>query len=461
MIAALRVTARPRSRDSVSAQPARPPRGAGLARAAAAAILALLLPVLAFGLTACKPPAAGVQAGKPPPGTLIKPTYETISADNKAAITSGEALVKGPLQSALAPLTLVSLYTERARLTGNYDDYGRAEDLLARIQAQFGMTDGVCLARAKLHYTLHRVAKARDVLDGCPGLARKGDDLGLRADIAFYSGRYKDAGIIYRALVNQLGTSQTYIALALYSAKTGAPGEASAFMEAAEERYHGASALQESWFALQRGLIELDRGRYDEARSMYALADERLPGYWLNQEHMAEATRLKGDTAAAKTIYEDVVKKTGAPEYYDALGVIEAEAGNAQVSRQLLDRAEVIYTERAKRFPEAIAGHALGHYLSAAPQPAKALALADANFKNRPYGDAAIALAKAYLLNARPRDAARLLEAQLAQGWDTAETWWVLSLAAKAAGDPARAKTAGLEAARRNPHSASQYAFQF
>ena len=435
-------------------------RGRPSASRVSAAGLAFALSLLAAGLTGCKP-ATTADGGKPPPGTLVKATYETLLADNKAAIASGESLVKGPLTDTATPLTVVGLYNERARLTGDYNDYGRAEDLLTRLETQFGKTDSLCLARAKMHFTLHRLAAAKAVLDGCPRLAAKGDDLGLRADIAFYSGRYKDAGIIYRALVNQVGNSQAYIQLALYDAKTGAPGEASAMMEAAEQRYHGASPLQESWFALQRGLIQLDRGLYDEARSMYALADERLPGYWLNREHMAEATRLKGDTAAARKIYEDVVLKTGAPEYLDALGVIEADTGDAKGAKTLLDRAEVIYDDRAKRFPEAIAGHALAHYLTAAPQPAKALALAEANFKNRPYGDAAIALAKAQLLNGRPKEAQRLLEQQLAQGWDTAETWWILSMAADAAGDSARAKTAAAEATRRNVHSAAQYAFKF
>jgi tetratricopeptide (TPR) repeat protein len=239
----------------------------------------------------------------------------------------------------------------------------------------------------------------------------------------------------------------------------GAPGEALAFMEAAEKRYHGAEALQESWFALQRGLVELDRGNYEEARALFALADERLPGYWLNDEHMAEVTRLMGDTAKAKAIYERVVKATGAPEYLDALGGIEAEQGNAAAAKALFAKAEAIYDARARRFPEAIAGHALEHYLKFAPQPAKALTLAEANFKNRPYGDAAIALAKAYLLNKRPRDAVQVLDRELAKGWDTAETYWILSLAAQAAGDPAKSATAAKAAQHRNPHAAAQYAF--
>lgn len=437
----------------------------------AGAIAGIVPPLLGWGLWSAKPPTVGgVAAGPvlgapvlsaPVLGAVVKPTYERILRDNNEAVTSGEAIVKDPLSSALAPLTLVGLYTERARLTGNYDDYGRAEDLVERLRARFGATDAICMARAKLHYTLHRIAMAKQVLDGCPRLAGTAEDLAMRADIAFYSGRYKDAGIIYRALVNQVGTTPTYIQLALYSAKTGAPGEAMAFMEAAEARYHGASPIQESWFALQRGLIELDRGRYDEARALFALAEERLPGYWLNEEHFAEATRLKGDTAAAKQIYERVVEKTGAPEYLDALGVIEAEAGNGPAAKRLLGRAEAIYTERAKRFPEAIAGHALEHYLKDAPQPVEALSLAEANFKTRPYGDAAIALAKAYLLNTRPKESQRLLEREIAQGWDTAEAYWILSLAADSAGDSARAKTASLAANHRNPHSATQYAFRY
>ena len=428
---------------------------------AVGAIAGIALPLLGWGLSAIKPPAPHAVAQGVAPGTSDKPTFERILRDNDRGVTSGQAMVAGPLQSAIAPLVMVGLYTERARLTGDYNDYGRAEDLLGRIHDQFGDTDGVCMARARLHYTLHRLAKAKATLDGCPRLAGTAEDLAMRADIAFYSGRYKDAGIIYRALVNQVGSSAAYIQLALYAAKTGAPGEASAFMEAAEARYHGASPLQESWFALQRGLIELDRGRYDEARQLFALADERLPGYWLNEEHMAEATKLKGDTAAAKRIYADVVKKTGSPEYLDALGALEAEGGDAPAAKALFDRAEAIYTERAKRFPEAIAGHALEHYLKDAPQPAKALALAQANFANRPYGDAAIALAKAYLLNARPGEAARLLEQQIGQGWDTAETYWILSLAARSAGNDARASSAAAEANRRNPHSARQYAFPY
>lgn len=420
-----------------------------MGRSVATLLAAAALPWLA----ACTPQkSAAVAAPTPAP-----PTFDRMLADYDAAVASGEAATRARLASAMVPLELVSIYTERARLTGGYDDYARAEALLARIETELRPSDELCLAKARLHFALHRLARAKAVLDACPHVAGRPEDLALRADIAFYSGRYKDAGIIYRALVDRLGTPQAYTQLALYSAKTGSPGEALAFFEAAEKRYHGTSPVQLSWYALQRGLVEMDRGRFDEARALFALADQRMPGYWLNEEHLAEIAQLKGDDAAARRLYEAVVKKTTAPEYLDALAALETP----EAARPLLDRAETIYDERARRFPEAIAGHALDHYLSAAPQPARALSLAEANFANRPYGDAAVALAKAYLMNGRAKEAQRLLDRQLAQGWDTAETWWTLALAARAAGDPGRAKAAGDAALERNGQSASQYAFTF
>jgi tetratricopeptide (TPR) repeat protein len=417
----------------------------------------MLMATTAWGLSACQAqrPAAAQAAAS------AAPSFDKTLADYNAAIASGEATTQGRLQSSLVPLELVGLYAERARLTGSYDDYARAEALIARLEAQFPPSDALCLAKARLLFSVHRLGPAAQALDRCPRLAGEPDALGLRGDIAFQSGRYAEAGAIYRALVNQVGTPQAYVQLALFSAKTGSPGEALAFMEAAEKRSFGAAPVRRSWFALQRGLVELDRGRLDEARALFALADERLPGYWLNEEHLAEVATLNGAAAEAKPVYEAVVRRTGAPEYLDALGSIEAEAGREQAARQLFARAEAAYAQRAQRFPEAIAGHALDHYLSAAPQPAKAQSLAEANYRNRPNGDAAIGLAKAYLLNKKPQAAARLIEQHLGRGWDTAEAYWILSLAADAAGDGPRARTAALEATRRNQRSATQYAFKF
>ena len=314
-----------------------------------------------------------------------------------------------------------------------------------------------CMAHARLHFTLHRLRAASDALDACPSGVAPAEMAALRADIAFYTGRYQEAEAVYRALVNQVGLSQHYIRLALYRNKTGQPGEAAALLEAAEKRYHGVSATTKAWLKLQRGLLALDRGRFDEALAMYRAASDALPGWWLIDEHIAEVKRLSGDAAGAKSIYESVIARTGSPEFMDALASIKGGEGLRDDAIALRQRARAIYDARLRQFPEAAAGHALDHFLQERSDPATALALAQRNFATRPYGDAAIALARAWMQNGEPGRAATLLESQIARGWDTAEIHWVLGEAQADSGRSEVARQSHAAALARNPASAAMY----
>ena len=109
-------------------------------------------------------------------------------------------------------------------------------------------------------------------------------------------------------------------------------------------------------------------------------------------------------------------------------------------------------------FPEAAAGHALAHYLRDPADAKVALELAQRNYATRPGGEAAVELGKSWLLAGRAERAIPLLEAELARGWDTAETWWVLSEALQRAGRGDRALAARSNALQRNPRSAQMYA---
>lgn len=385
------------------------------------------------------------------------PSYERELEGLNAGIETGLRLGAERPDNGQLALQTVSVYLERARLTGNYADFDNAEALLKTQESQGAKSASACMVWAKLHFTLHRLKRARAALSGCPPTDDKMEVAALHADIEFYSGRYKAGATIHTALVNQIGRPAHYISLALLRNKMGAPGEAAAFLEAAEKRYHGNSATLKAWLKLQRGLIALERGRLDEALAMYRLAEDALPGWWLIDEHIAEVKNLSGDIQGARTLYEDVIRRTGLPEYMDALAAIESLQGKEGEAKKLLARARLLYEERLARFPEAAAGHALAHFLQDASDPQRALELAEMNFSTRPYGEAAIALARAMLLNGKPKAAIPLLEAQLAAGWDNAEMYWVLSAARRSAGDAARAARASGEALRRNPYSAKMY----
>ena len=418
--------------------------------------LALSL-VCVYLLTGCDGGAKAVGSVSTQTRTPPKPNYEDELNKLNAAIEHGITLSARQSTDTLIPHEVVSLYQERARLTGKYDDYAKAEALLASLSAAPKPTPSHCLATAKLHYTLHRLKQASAALDTCPTTVEPTEVATMRADIAMYSGRYREAESIYRALVNEPGIAPNYIRLALLRKWLGAPGEAAALFEAAEKRYHGGSPTMLAWLKLQRGLVALDRGRLDEALALYRLATDALAGWWLIDEHIAEVLLLSGKTAEAKRLYESVVERTSAPEFMDALAVIESQQGNRDNAQQLQIKARAIYEQRLIAFPEAAAGHALDHFLQSQADAKLALSLAQKNFDTRPYGEAAVALAKAWILAGKPDRAVPLIETQLNKGWDTAEAYWVLWAARQKLGQQPQADQAKDAALRRNPHSEKMY----
>ena len=363
----------------------------------------------------------GNRAGAPlQKGDPKQLTYDREAAALNVAIDGALQLIDRQPDNTLIALETVSLYTERARLTGNYDDYAKAQVLLDTATARRNKTSFPCLAHAKLHYALHRLQAASDALDACPVTADPVEIAGLRADIAFYSAHYREAEDLYRALVNQVGTTPQYIRLAMLRNKMGSPGEAAALLEAAEKRYHGGSATMKAWFKLQRGLIAWDRGDVGEALALYNVASDELAGWWLIDEQIAEAKRLNGDTAAAQALYESVIRRNGLPEHMDELARLLREGTTPESATEWIKRAETIYRERLNAFPEASVGHAVDHFLQFG-SPAEALALARRNAELRPYGDAQVALAAALFRSGQAAAAAECIARVEASGWDTAQ----------------------------------------
>lgn len=385
------------------------------------------------------------------------PGYERERAALDDAIAHGKSLVAARPDDGLLPLEVVSLLLERARLTGDYGDYARAQGALDSRPPSAGTAAAHCLLRARLDYTLHRLKSAGARLAACPPGNEPGEVAGLAADLAMYAGRYREAEAAYRALVNQVGTPTHFVRLALLRARTGSPAEAAALLEAAERRYHGNSATMKAWLRLQRGLVALDRGRFDEALALYRQASDELPGWWLVDEHIAEVLALTGDKAAARSLYAKVVERTGAPEFLDALADLEAEAGESASAARRRGEARALYEKRLADHPEAAAGHALDHFLGDPADAPRALALARANHEARPFGESSIALAQAWLGAGQPAKAAALLEAELAKGWDTPELHWVLASARERSGRAKAAQESRAAALARNPEAARLY----
>jgi tetratricopeptide (TPR) repeat protein len=367
-------------------------------------------------LTEPPAPVALVQTG----GAYDTPAPE--HADLVARATrraqKAEAVATKNSRSAIALGRAASESMALARLTGDYEAYASADRLL---MAAFATNDALAphLLRARLHYSLHRLDQAEADLSAHLALPRVTEKQAsaetlLAADLAFQRGRYEEAGRGYEAAIEAAETNATLASLAYYRWRTGE-------FEAAEELYERVLARTGSrqddaevaaWTHLQLGLMDLERGRHEHALAHYRDGQRCIRGFWLIEEHIAEVLALLGRTSEAKTMYRDIIARTGNPEFMDALAGILREEGADDEASVLVAGARAAYEERLRRFPEATVGHALEHYLEFG-EADRALELAEGNHALRPNAEAKVALTRAYLGAGRLEDATRTIEAAL------------------------------------------------
>lgn len=356
---------------------------------------------------------------------------------------------------------IAGLHLSRARLSGDYADYDAAEAALDRATALAGNGTAVCATRAQLEFALHRLDRAQAGLTDCEkrfGLSAETqlELRGLAASIEFYRGRYAEALAGLRAALAEQETIPGLARLSQYHASTGNNAEALALLDRAERMYFGDSAQLRAWLKLQRAVIYLESGRWEDALAHLLAAERELHGWWLIEEHIAEVKALLGETETARALYRDVIARTGAPELLDALAQLEFARGDDAAARELVARAEVSHRKRLARWPEAATGHALEHFLRFG-NPDETLALALANARHRPYGGAQVQLARAYLQPGRLTEGRAVIERILATPWNTAELHGVAHEIFHRAGKPAEAQAEARRASALNPGWRRQY----
>lgn len=399
---------------------------------------------------------------EPEPDGWEPPDFDPATwADELAVLdgTIGLATGKADANAAdwLALDTAASTLMSRARLTGSYDDYARAEELLTRAFEAAPEGSGPISTRAALNFTLHRLDRVPadlDHLEARPPQIRPPPYAlaNRRGALALQLGDYATARPLLTEAVDGKASLGNLSGLALYFSQTGDYRTAESLTRRAFEAYHGRRAEPVAWLHLQLGLMDLDRGRYDAAAAHYADAAAVMPGWYLVDEHVAEIHRLQGRTEEAVAVYERVIESTENPEFMDAMAGIERDRQNEETVSAWIERARVAYEGQIERFPEAAYGHALGHFLEFG-DPARAVELAEANHTVRPNGEAKVLLADAYLAAGRAADAKVIVEEALASPYRKAELHVTASAVYAALGDAGRAEEQRLAALAINPRA--------
>jgi tetratricopeptide (TPR) repeat protein len=352
---------------------------------------------------------------------------------------------------------LANLYLARARLTGSFDDYAMAGTLYDKAFAVAPAGRGPHLDRAMYNFTVHRLGAVETDLRAVdhyavPDTAETATVIGLRGDLAFYAGRYREALALYERSHRIILTVPTCFRLANYWGRMGDPDKALRYLDQAESLISGPQQQQRNFLELHRGVLALDRGLWNEAEAHFRRAEAIFPGNWLVRQHLAMVLALKGRPDQAMAIYKSIAARNNLPEAADAVAGLYRATGDFENAKAWAARAEALWNRRLDQLPEAAYGHAVDHLL-AFGTPAQSLSVALRNYQTRPYADAAAQLAWAFMVNHRPQDALKTLAPVLASGWVSAEPHVVAAEAHALLGEGPAADAERKAALAINPHS--------
>ncbi len=331
----------------------------------------------------------------------------------------------------------------KAQLTGSFDHLQAASEQIAKGMQFAPDIGGPVVAASTINLSLHRYPAARRYLDSYDqfvvkrGAAEQAEVLAQRGEVAFYSGDYRAAQKYY-AKAHALDPSPgTIFRLATWQKYLGEFDAAIDLYKFGALRGRSRSPELLAAYHLQIGALELQRGNWDLARDYFERADTLFPGHWLTEAHIAQMLAVSGARDQAKVKYQRIIERTNNPDVMMALANVYAFEGKRREARALRDQAAKLFEQRLKILPEAYFDHALDLALTKG-EGDRALELATANYRARPFGDATIALARAHLVTDNPREAIRLLQTVNQSGWQSTEQYLTLSDAFAAIGDDAQ-----------------------
>ncbi len=345
-----------------------------------------------------------------------------------------------------------------AQLSGNYDDFARAQRSLDEAFKIAADRAGPHALLASFNFSVHRLHASEAALDQTKRYAlpdpphQQAEYLAMRGDIALYSGDYAKALASYaKAAVDGAPTS-ALCRRALLESWMGKADEALATIDACELSPATRTPQFAASTAMQRGIIELNRGNWDAARAHFTSSEKAFPGHWVTRMRLAQMRALCGDVDGAIVDFTVIANQTNNPEPMDILAGLYRAKGNAAASKTWATRAGALWAKRMKQFPEAAAGHALEHELVFG-DPKAALALAKINVRARPFAESYLGLGKAWLANGRPDFTVALIEKVIRSGWVSTQQYLLLSEAQAIRGQADNSEAARMMAIQINPRA--------
>jgi tetratricopeptide (TPR) repeat protein len=341
---------------------------------------------------------------------------------------------------------------QRAALTARLDEFAAAEKAIAEAFQQIGPWPDLCLVKANLDMKFHRLAETKCALAMAPGLAESFPARVLWADIHMQEGRYLEAKHTCEALIARDRTWDNLARLAYWESKFGDISEADRLYAEAENEITVREMRGYAWVQLQRGLLDLRSGRYEEAAAHYRCAGQAYSGYWLVDDHMAELLGTEGKYGQAVALYERVLAETPRPELQQAFGELYATMGDRLQADKWFDKALAGYLEASENGGVHYYHHLVDFFSDVRENGPEAVAWACKDYELRRNFGTEGALAWALYRDGRIDEAHRMMDCALASGVRDAHLYAKAASIKAAAGRPAESEELTRRAFEMNPH---------
>ena len=373
-------------------------------------------------------------------------------------VARGEARVARASGDWLNHASLAAALSERAQLTGSHADLVAAQDAAARGLELAPAGSGPIFLNAALEMDVHRNARAAEMIDRTdgfavePGVEERAAMTAMRGDLAFYSGDYPRARELYLTAQEADPGAGTLVRLANWHQHMGDFDRAQEVFARALAQEKELSPRLANTILLFRGGVELKRGKWDEAERYFREADRVFPGHWLTQAHLAQMDAVAGRLDAAARKYRIILEQHDDPSVMSAYASVLDAQGKTAAAERWTDRGAAIYRERSVRQPEAYYDHLLDQALNAG-DVAEARRLANGNYRNRSYGDAAVGVARSLLAAGEAEKAMAMLDRVEASGWRSSEQYVTRANVCEAMGDLSCRRRAERRARAINPYA--------
>lgn len=399
-----------------------------------------------------KPSPSDVLVDRPRNAQELPTTNGAIFMGNLGGtVTAAEGSFERNPDSPSSALMLAGALMSRGKVLGVLDDLARAAEICKKALTKDEKNAKLHSMRADALAALHQFAEAKKHATRAHELEPSADTRAQLADIAWNLGDYTTAIGEIRKLAKESPGFSTIVRQAQLDFDLGDVKAAEEGFARAETQIKDPSPVPVAWLNVQRGLLHLHTGRFEQAERFYVEAVERLPDYPMAVEHLAEIEGLLGKREQAMKRYGRVIHLTDDPEFIGALAGVLEEQGRKDEAKKLRDRAEKRYDELLKKHPAAMYWHAADFFLSDAEKPKKALELLQKNLKIRPNAGSLAFLAAAELENGKVDDAEKHITEALATPVKKAEHYWTAARIALKKGDAAKAKEHEKAALALNP----------